>query len=412
VDKLKVIWICHFSNSEIQEKLKPFKRINEFAPWITSLIKVIEEEENIELNVISPHEYISGYKKFTLRGIIYHFFNAHIPIWGRHWPGFLKIDDWTNYLFNKIIVHRIVNKIKPDIIHLHGAENAYYSSTINQFKDKYPILITLQGFLHKVIDQNSSIQLKKRARCEFKIYKSFMHFGIRSVEMGKVIQSLNPNAILHWHGYGIKISSPVIKTNILKKYDLVYFARITKIKGIEDFLKVVSLLKQEINNISAIIIGPSSPDYLLYLKNLASNLFITENIKWIGFLPTQLEVHKAALQARISVLPVKYDMIPGTIVESMYLKIPVVTYNVGSIPEVNAKEKVIMVVEKDDIRGMVDAIKSLLYDENLYHSLANKAYQRIIEMIDYDNVKNDLLQAYNSVIDDYKNNKCYYSGQY
>jgi glycosyltransferase involved in cell wall biosynthesis len=401
--RLKVAWICHFTDKEVQDILKPWKRIREMAPWIPSLAKVLENQEAIELHIVSPHEYLSGYKQFTLRGVHYHFFNAHIPFWGRHWPGFFKFDYWSDFTYNKFKVKRIIRKINPDILHLQGAENAYYSSTIFQFKDKYPILVTLQGFLHKLADKNSSMQVRRRIECELKIYNTFQHFGIRTETMGKVVQSINSNAVPHWHGYGIKIALPEKKITTEKKYDLVFFARISQSKGIEDLLRAVSLLKNQKEDISLLVMGSVSSDYLAKLKELCRTLGIENNITWAGFLPTQADVHEAVSEAKITVLPAHYDMIPGTIIESMLLKIPVVAYNVGSIHELNNKEEVISLVNKDDIAGLAEAIMLLLKDEKLYEERAEKGYKRVVEMLDNSNVFADLLKAYREVIADFIN---------
>jgi hypothetical protein len=144
---IKVLWLCHFSNQEVQEILKPQKKIGEYAPWIFHLARLFEGEDTIELHIVSPHEYIKSYQSFTLKGIHYHFFNAHIPLWGRHWPGFFQFDFWSDFFFTKRKVKKIIDRINPNIIHLHGAENAYYSSSILQFKEKFPVLITIQGFI-------------------------------------------------------------------------------------------------------------------------------------------------------------------------------------------------------------------------------------------------------------------------
>lgn len=403
--RLKVAWICHFTNKDVQDILKPWKRIREMAPWIPSLAKVLEDQDGIDLHIVSPHEYICGYKQFILRGVHYHFFNAHIPFWGRHWPGFFKFDYWSDFTFNKLKVKRIIKKINPDIIHLQGAENAYYSSTIFQFTDKHPIIVTLQGFLHIIADKKESLQVRKRIECELDIYNKCKHFGVRTETMGKVVKDLNPNAVLHWHGYGIKIALQDKNIYKKKKYDLVFFARISQSKGIEDLLKAVSVLKNQIENISLLIMGSVSNDYLTKLKEFCRTLGIEKNITWAGFLPSQADVHEAASAAKISVLPVQYDMIPGTIIESMLLKIPVVAYNVGSIHEVNKKEEVISLVDKDDIDGLADAIMILLNDEKLYAERAEKGYERAVEMLDNSHVFDDLLKAYKTVIADFKQDK-------
>ena len=134
--KIKVVWICHFSNDHIQEILQPRRRIDEFAPWISNFIKVLQNKEDIDLHIISPHRWISRYKTFHENGITYHFFNPGIPFYGKNWPFFFPFDRITNYFFNKRNIAKIVNRIEPEIIHLIGAENSYYSSSIFQFRNR------------------------------------------------------------------------------------------------------------------------------------------------------------------------------------------------------------------------------------------------------------------------------------
>jgi glycosyltransferase involved in cell wall biosynthesis len=400
--KLIIAWICHFTNKEVQDILKSKKRINEMAPWIPSLAMLFESRDDIDLHIVAPHIHIKSIRQFTLRNVHYHFFNPNIYFYRWNLLDLFDFNLRTEFIFNKLIIRYFIITIKPDLIHLHGAENAYYSSSVFQFKDKYPVLVTLQGFLHKVVGKNCNRILKKRVDCELKIYKTFNHFGIRTVTMGKVVQEINPNAVLHWHGYVMK--EILQKKNIVtdKKYDLVFFARIDKIKGIEDLLQAVSIIKKLKEEISALIIGSASTDYLIKLKGLCKTLGIDKNITWAGFLPTQADVHDAASKAKICVLPVQYEMISGTIIESMLLKIPVVAYNVGSIHEVNGKEEVISLVEKDNLDELTQAILILLKDEKLYAERADRGYNRALEILDSSNVLDDLLKAYKEVIDDFK----------
>ena len=213
--KIKVVWICHFSNKEIQEQLNVNKRINEFAPWITNLVDYYKGSNEVELHIVAPYEYISGEKKILYKGISCHFFNTAIPFWGRHWPGRFQFDLWTNFYFNKRTVRKIIEKINPDLIHLHGAENAYYSSSVFQFKDKYPVLITIQGFISFAINYPHTKIIQKRMIVEQNILKNFSNFGIRTKTMGKDILSINPKAKLFWHQYPLK--SIKIDTNVIKE---------------------------------------------------------------------------------------------------------------------------------------------------------------------------------------------------
>jgi glycosyltransferase involved in cell wall biosynthesis len=395
--KIKVVWLCHFTNAEVQSRIKPSKQIGEFAPWIPMSKRIFEEFSGCELHIISPHEYLRGIKKYNEKGIYYYFYNAHMPFTGRHWPALFKWDYITNFRKNKRVTKKLVKKIKPDIIHLHGAENAYYSSTFLQFIDKYPCILTLQGFISKSSSPKTK-QITKRIETEVDILKRNKNVFYRTKTMANDIKAFNPAINMYWNTYPKKEIAPI--PNVSKKWDLVFFARISIDKGIEDLLKAVSFIKRKKNDISLCVIGSG---HIEPYKLLASNLGISENITWAGFLPTQDDVHQLASQARISVLPTYHDIISGTILESMFLKIPVVAYNVGSIHEVNEKGVIISLVEKKDVEGLANAILNLLIDEKLQKDRAEKGYWRAYEMFAHsdENIRDSLVNAYHKVIEDF-----------
>lgn len=396
-NKLKVVWLCGFTNAQVQEKLKPWRKIGEIAPWISNLIPLFENDQEIELHIISTHLWIPYTKSFKMNGVHYHFVCQGIPLLGRRWPAFFPFDLWTDYYLNKRSVKRLVDKIKPDIIHLHGAENTYHTPAIIQFKNNYPVFITLQGFVHQ--SAVNSKRVMRRKQREIQIYKTFRHYGVRTKTMTGVLKSFNPEAVFHWHNYVQKIE---FRPNCKKLYDLVYFARITREKGIEDFLQAVPHVKKELPDIKVLIIGRASTQYYNYLNSMVNELKIQDNITWKGFLPTQEEVFDMASKARISVLPTHFDMIPGTVIESLFLKIPVVAYDVGSIHEINAKEEIVSLVEKGNILQMADSIIGLLLNQSLQSDIAEIGLLRAKEMFSNDKVKADILNAYEKVIHDYK----------
>jgi glycosyltransferase involved in cell wall biosynthesis len=401
--RIKVAWICHFTNDHIQEILNPRRKINEFAPWISNIIKVLENKNAMDLHIISPHRWISKYKTFKENGITYHFFNPGIPFYGRHWPSFFKFDRWTNYYSNKKKVTHIVNKIKPNIIHLMGAENAYYSSTVLRFIDKYPALITIQGFISHSSTNSKNILYNKVI--EKKILESFSNFGYRTIKMGESIKSFKKRAILHWHQFPIFIIDPLNIPFNKRKYDCVFFARICKDKGVEDLLKATEIIKRKKKDISVLIIGGIEKSYLAYLKAKCKELNISGNITWAGFLSTQKDVHVAASNARISVLPTYYEIIAGTIIESMFLKIPVVAYDVGSINELNKEKEHVILLKKFDVDGLAESIYSLLQDENLLNAIAEDGYTMIKKRYDNYKIYPELMDVYHTIIKDFQNNQ-------
>jgi glycosyltransferase involved in cell wall biosynthesis len=398
--KLKVVWLCYFTNAQVQDILKPRKRIGEIAPWISSMIPLFENDLNVELHVVSEHRWISGIKHFVHNGVHYHFYNRGIPYIGRHWPGFFSFDLFTNYHFLKRSVAKIVKSINPDIIHMQGSENEFCVSIL-QFHIKYPVFVTVQGILSNTIFASNSKNKRtlKRMANEQMVYSMFKHFGYRTETMGKDIMKLSPSAILHWHNYPMK-KIELYETE--KQFDLVFFARITKEKGIEDLLQAVSMIKNTKSDISLCVMGGGKTEGY---QKMIENLNIADNVHWAGFLPTQKDVHIMVSRASICVLPVYSEIISGTIVESLFLKIPVVAYNVGSIHEVNKYNDIVTLVPRGDVQELSDAIFQLLNDKNLQQDKAVLGYLRALEMFSTSNdeIKNDLFNAYKATIDDFKN---------
>jgi glycosyltransferase involved in cell wall biosynthesis len=394
--KLKVALICHFSNDEIQSLINPWKKVPEFAQWITFLTTLFEKNNNLELYVISPHKYISRSHSLTIRNVHYYFFNAHVPVLGRHWPGLLKVDFWSDFWFNKIKIKKIIRKINPDIIHYFGIENAYYSSSIFQFKEMYPIVITVQGFVGETTS-NVTYQLKKSIIIENKIIESFSAYISNNKTISLKILDKNPNAKLFQIHLPIRVPKLY---SLTKKFDLVFFARICADKGIGDLLEAVKIVKKSRNDISLCVIGAGNSKEF---EQLAKTFKISPNIFWAGCLPSQDDVHKLASQAKISVLPTHHEIISGTIIESLYLKLPVIAYNVGSIFEINENEEIVILVEKFNVKKLAESIINLLNSPQRQQELAEKGFKRIKEMfsVDENKIKNDLQKAYLSVIQNF-----------
>lgn len=375
--KLKVVWLCHLSNKEIQDILHPWKRISEFAPWIFNSIKVIEENPYFELHIVAPFHYIRGIREFELRGINYHFFNPYLPIVGHpglHYKG-MSYFEHTNFKKSKIAVSRIVSLINPDIIHLFGAENPYYSVAILPLIDKYPTILTIQGFISHTKSRITP-SVAKRIEFEQKVIKSIPVCFYRSRAQANSVLEINPKMELFPHMF----CSYELKYDIIpedKKYDIVFFAAITKDKGIVDLIKATKIIKQWKQDVSVCVIGGSNySEFLAFSKELG----VDDNITWTGFLPSRKDVHYLAAQCKISVLPTYSDMYPGTIIESMFLGIPMVTYDVDSNPEINEKYEAIRLVKVGDIRSLAENIFQLLCDDEQRINLGLSGRRRAYEM--------------------------------
>lgn len=393
---IKVVWLCHFANQEIKEYFST-PDIKEFASWINNLIELFKDHAEVELHIVAPNIFNNKDFSFIKDRIHYHLYAIKPMLISKKMNTLLKILFGTNYHFIQLNITRIIDKIKPDIIHLHGAENPIYSAGIVPLVGKYPILLTIQGFIRNA--SSKAREVKKRIKLEEILIKKINHIGVCTKEMSDTIISISPKAQLYFHDYPSTIPR-YIKKNIGKDepVDCLFFARVSKDKGIEDLLAAISLIKKTYPNISLSVIGGTKDSYLNHLRTICSELHIENNVQFLGFFHTQNDIYKYALQAKICVLPTYHDIIPGTIIESMFMKLPVIAYAVGGIPELNENEETLLLVDKQNINQLADTIIHLLNNIDLRKTLSEKAYKLAQERFTHKKIVIDILNIYKVIL--------------
>lgn len=392
---LKIVWLCHFANQEmIQYFHNP--KVKSFAPWIDNLIEMFRQNSSVELHIVAPNVFTNTNCTFVKDKIHYHFYAYQLKLIPKKIRSLFSILFYTSYTGTTAKIVQIIRAINPDIVHLHGAENPYYSAGILPLLKKFPALITIQGFIRNESTKTKAV--KQRVEIEEEILSTATHFGVRTQEMNDIITSLNPKATFHFHDYFYTVPTAVKKQSAL--YDIVFWGRVCKDKGIEDLLQAVAIVKKEKPDISLHIIGAINNTYAQFLQNMVENLGITENITWVGFLAAQQNVFDYAGNAKVCVLPTHHDNIPGTIIESMFLKLPVIAYAVGGIPEINQHAENLITVEKGDIPKLAVEITNLLMNSSKRSELAENAYLYITErFLNKEKIVSDIMNAYNRIIE-------------
>lgn len=181
-DKLRVVWMCHFLNREVKNKLGIHPGEPEFVPWVSLGIEEAGKRDDLELHIVAPVLRISRDRYYREGNVHYHFLRAGVPGIRTAWPEYLKLDRWTHYRRFNRRVRKKVHRICPDVIDLMGAENAYYSSAVLGIT-AYPVIVTIQGFIFTCSrDRLDDADVRYRIRVEDKILRNFMHFGLAGHE--------------------------------------------------------------------------------------------------------------------------------------------------------------------------------------------------------------------------------------
>jgi glycosyltransferase involved in cell wall biosynthesis len=419
--KLKVAWICHFSNQHIRKRLplsdrrlsnflrkligKQYINYSDFAPWITNQICEFEKLDNIELHVIAPHSGLNKFIfEFEMNGVYYHFFKPDL---------FFLVDKFIDkitkkrrieYKLNRLFVRKILKKIQPDIVNLIGTENPYYSITTIDIKD-IPLYVSAQTvYTNPDREKFSGIVDQSIWDTELKIHQKEKYYGCVGRMHRDLILNNNPEAIIF--KYLFPIQKPLtIETELEREFDFVFFAaQVTNKKGIEDALEAIAIVKRHHNNVSLNVVGKCTQDYKELLLGKIQNLNIIDNVFFTDYFPLHEDMQKHISKARFALLPLKLDVISSALIEAIYLELPIISYKTSGTPYLNKNGETVLLAEIGDIEKLAVNMLRLLSSPELASQLKKDAKAFVEKEFNNTTSSKRLVSNYKAVIDHYHNN--------
>lgn len=110
--------------------------------------------------------------------------------------------------------------------------------------------------------------------------------------------------------------------------DLVFMGELRPVKGIDVLLNAIARLRDSGRKVSATLVG-DGPDRAA-LQNQTETLGLTGSVKFTGAMPA----YKALTLGRIMVVPSRAESLPYVVLETAAGGKPLITTNVGGIPEI------------------------------------------------------------------------------
>ena len=393
MDKIKVVWVCHLSNPQIRQHLKfsqwsPLaiaKRIAgkgahyDFALWNTNAIQEFEKFDDIELHIVAPHYGIFGVQQFEMNGINYHFFQSEDDNLFSMLQSRCLHNRKTSYPQNTKIILRLINKIKPDIIHYIGAENPYYSESALSIPAGIPLLVTLQTLMcDPEFFKNYPISKEEyeyRKNLEVAIIKKVDYVASKVMPFREIIQRTIGD--VKFLDMTLAVGETINDSyDIPKEYDFVYFA-VSISKAIDYALEAFARAKRKHKNITLHVVGGYSNDLMNTISGQMKALGIEDGVDFTGKLPTHDDVIYEIRKCRYALLPLKIDLLSGTIRESMANALPVITTITPETPNWNEKRQCLLLSEKGDFDAMADNMCKLLEQPDLADLLRTNSFVTI-----------------------------------
>lgn len=413
---MKVVWIVNHILKPVAEELG--LPVNTSGSWIQSLLNKLEENKEIELFVIIPSNLN---KKMIISNVTYLLVESS------------NIDRFVTPTrgFKKRILKEI-NEIKPDLIHIHGTEFAYYHSIVS--KDKlYPILVSIQGLVSEIIKFNRfesyilnnelnfsnkitnlrlvfSLKIKKyinnfRAKSEIELIKKVDNLIGRTNWDESHVKFLNKNVnyypiqeLMRKEFYDFSWSELNLKKQIifaaggfsspLKGFHFIIFAFHEVLK---DFPQAVLYVVGE-----SPFEKDSKSSYEKYLVDIINHFDILDKINFLGFLNAE-KMAETFANSSVYVMASSVENSSNTLGEALTIGIPCILPFVGGNSSIVKDNETALFYNYADIPQLVNKIKYSLTSTDKMVSISKDGKQLSAELYDSNKIVNEMLNVYSLI---------------
>ncbi|MGB9696487.1 MAG: glycosyltransferase family 4 protein [Ignavibacteria bacterium] len=148
--------------------------------------------------------------------------------------------------------------------------------------------------------------------------------------------------------------------------------RITFQKGYDILIEAFDKLTAVRQNVRLIIIGTGED--LQNIRNLVEMKGLTKKVTLTGY---KTNVFEYLRMFDVFVLTSRYEGVPYVILEAMSIGIPIISTKVGGIDNVLKDGKTGLLVQKNDVQGIFEAMLRLVDDAALRYKLALNAMEEV-----------------------------------
>ena len=230
---------------------------------------------------------------------------------------------------------KILKDLKPDIIHVRSRVPAWLVHFVNKSL-KIKVVSTVHGF-NSVGFYSSIMQKSDAVICVSNSIKEYIqkHYNtpenkITVIPRGIDLELFNPKNIDNDFIENFKK-----EFNLENKFIISSVGRVTQLKDYETFIKAILIVKNEIPNVKALIVGgvrSDKEDYLNSLKNLIKELNLEDNIIFTGS-QSKIEQIYASSDVVISSSK-KPESFGRAVAEAICMNKPVIATNHGGVKDI------------------------------------------------------------------------------
>lgn len=386
--KIRVVWLCTYSDAELRSHLffpkwhwgNVLRRLlgmgeqGDFAVWISHALREYEKlDTDIELHVVAPHSGVGHLQEFESRGVMYHIFWNEWDMIKEKIKRRFNLSNKNAYKYHRRTIQKLIKKLQPDIVHCIGIENKFHSMAVLDIPNWIPVIAQLQTLVgderFKANCDTSETEYYYNSEVERMILLRSNYIGTAVDRFREIIlRDIKTDAV--FVDTSLALAEPISEENFEKEFDFVYFAADIS-KAADLAIEAFGEAKKFAPQLTLDIVGGYSQELKEQLDRRIIELGVEDSITFEGKLPSHEDVIKQIQKARFALLPLKIDLVSGTIRESQANGLPVVTTITPGTPKLNEKIETVLLSKMGDHAAMAANMLRLV-NESEYAKMLRK----------------------------------------
>lgn len=338
-------------------------------------------------DVVEHDYFVSRFKEEGFRIFV-------MPIPGKGY----KLNNIPRSFTTLIRFFKIINRYKPDLIHVHWRVTSFYDHLAYKFLG-IPYIVTLHSvgipsnFLARKLSfwGQYAIAISKETYLDLK-YK----FKIPQSKI-KIIYNGVDDSYFYPPNFDEKRKARQ-ELGLSEDDNVVcLIGHLSKVKGHDILIKASKILEREGIKVKYLLAGSGDFDYI---KELIKQYEVEEQFILTGFVDSR----KILWASDILVLPSRKEGFPLVIIEAMLCKVvPIRTPAAGAYDQIDDGING-FIIPFEDPYSLANRIKILIEDKELREKMADRAFEKAKKLFTIEMMAKSYIDIYNEIINFYKKN--------
>ena len=300
---------------------------------------------------------------------------------------------FVQFCFKLLVTHRQVK-----IVHIHGASKGsfyrkYALFLVAKYLFRKKVIYHMHGAMYHLFYANASHFVRGRIR----------HF-VNSTDCLIVLsdwwrdyfsEHFQPQMIRIIPNIVRATSPPTLAKRAAGPVRFLFLGRIGERKGIYDLLKVLQTYRSALQGKYVLELGGDGETEKL--QRLITQYELSESVKFIGFVTGQ-QKNQQLQEADIYLLPSHNEGLPISILEAMSFGLPIISTNVGGIPEVVVPDENGLLIEPGDHAAIFAAIKFFTDHPDKITAYGKRSYEMVAQRYFPTPVMRSLAELYQTLL--------------